>query len=120
MVSSSHAQRRPRAGIPVNWVATIRHGLELSHTYSPGEGEGGYLAFVGRSSPEKGIATAIRVAVRAGLPIKIAARVGEPHRGYHEAEVVPLLAHPLVEWLGEVGERQKAQLLAGGIALLVP
>ena len=60
------------------------------------------------------------MAVRAGLPIKIAARVGEPHRGYHEAEVAPLLGHPLVEWLGEVTEGQKAQLLAGAMALLMP
>jgi len=120
MVSISDAQRRPLAGIPVNWVATIRHGLDLAQTYSLGEGEGGYLAFVGRSSPEKGIATAIRVAVRAGLPIKIAARVGEPHQHYHEAEVAPLLRHPLVEWLGEVTESQKAQLLAGAMALLMP
>ena len=120
IVSISDAQRRPLAGIPVNWVATIRHGLDLAQTYSLGEGEGGYLAFVGRSSPEKGIATAIRVAIRAGLPIKIAARVGEPHRGYHEAEVAPLLGHPLVEWLGEVTESQKAQLLAGAMALLMP
>ena len=55
IVSISDAQRRPLAGIPVNWVATIRHGLDLAQTYSLGEGEGGYLAFVGRSSPEKGI-----------------------------------------------------------------
>ncbi len=99
VVSISDAQRRPLAGIPVNWVATIRHGLDLAKTYSLGEGQGGYLAFVGRSSPEKGIATAIRVAVR---------------------EVAPLLRHPLVEWLGEVTESQKAQLLAGAMALLMP
>jgi glycosyltransferase involved in cell wall biosynthesis len=120
VVSISDAQRRPLAGVPANWIATVHHGLGLAQTYELGAGDGGYVAFVGRSSPEKGIVTAIKVAIRAGVPIKIAARVGESHKAYHEKEVVPLLGHPLVEWLGEVTESQKARLLAGAMALLMP
>jgi glycosyltransferase involved in cell wall biosynthesis len=120
VISISDAQRRPLEDIDVNWIATVHHGLDLAHTYELGAGDGGYLVFVGRSSPEKGLTTAIRVAIRTGLPIKIAARVGEAHKNYHESQVVPLLDHPLVEWLGEVAEREKARLLAGALALLMP
>jgi glycosyltransferase involved in cell wall biosynthesis len=75
---------------------------------------------VGRSAAEKGLATAIRVAVRAGMPIKIAARVGPANVAYHESEVVPLLDHPLVHWLGEIPDERKAPLLAHARAFLMP
>jgi glycosyltransferase involved in cell wall biosynthesis len=120
LVSISDAQRRPTAGLGLNWVATIHHGLDLTGLYQMGHGSGGYLAFVGRSSADKGLATALRVAIRAGMPIKVAARVGQPDGHYHQTEVVPLLEHPLVEWLGEVGDAEKAALLRNAVALLMP
>jgi glycosyltransferase involved in cell wall biosynthesis len=120
MISISDAQRLPVADLDLNWVGTIHHGLDLAATYELGPGDGGYLAFVGRSSADKGLATAIRVAIRADTPIRIAARVGPFHHEYHESEVVPLLAHPLVHWLGEVADQDKAELLAHARALLMP
>src|SRR5581483_6747087 len=69
---------------------------------------------------EKDLATAIRVAIRVGVPIKIAARIGTAHTLYHDSEVSHLLNHPMVEWLGEVGQQDKARLLAGATALLMP
>jgi glycosyltransferase involved in cell wall biosynthesis len=120
LVSISDAQRRPTAGVALNWVGTVHHGLDLSTIYQMGDGSGGYLAFVGRSSREKGLATAIRVAIRCGLPIKVAARVGQADTEYHMTEVMPLLEHPLVEWLGEVGDTRKAALLRDATALLMP
>ena len=120
VVSISAAQRRPVADLDVNWVGTIHHGLDLASNYELGSGDGGYLAFVGRSAAEKGLATAIRVALRAGMPIKIAARIGPADREYHESEVVPLLRHPLVHWLGEIPDEHKARLLAHARALLMP
>lgn len=120
LVAISHAQRRSVAELDLNWVATVYHGLDLEHTYRLGGGEGGYLAFVGRISPEKDPVTAIRVAVRAGLPIKVAARVAPDDEAYFETFVVPLLGHPLVEWLGQVDEAEKADVLARARALLLP
>lgn len=119
-VSISNAQRRPVAHLDINWIRTVYHGLDLEHTYQLGPGDGGYLAFVGRSSPEKGLATAIRVAVRSGMPIKIAARIEPADIEYHRREVVPLLDHPLVDWLGETTDAGKAELLAHARGLLVP
>lgn len=120
VISISDAQRRPVADVRPNWVATIHHGLDFERSYHLGSGDGGYLAFVGRSCADKGLGTAIRVAIRAGLAIKIAARVGEADFEYHDAEVVPLLDHPLVEFLGEITDREKAHLLASARALLMP
>ena len=71
LVSISDAQREPAPR--ANWVATVYHGIPLD-TLSLNPKRGDYLAFLGRISPEKGLDTAIDVARRAGLPIKIAAR----------------------------------------------
>jgi glycosyltransferase involved in cell wall biosynthesis len=120
VVSISDAQRLPLHDLAVNWVATVHNGLDMASRYALGPGDGGYLAFVGRSSSDKGLATAIRVAVRSGWPIKIGARVGPQGAAYHESQVVPLLQHPLVEWYGEVTDKEKASLLEGAAALLMP
>ncbi|MGI8609132.1 MAG: glycosyltransferase family 4 protein [Candidatus Dormibacteria bacterium] len=120
LVSISNRQRAPVADLGLNWQATIYHGLRLTTTYRLGEGDGGYLAFLGRINPEKDPVTAIRVAVTAGLPIKIAARVDPIDREYHRDQVMPWLDHPLVHWVGEVDDRGKAELLEHALALLVP
>lgn len=117
LVSVSHAQRGPLAG--VNWVGTVHHGLPRDrYTFHPSGG--GYLVFLGRISPEKCPDAAIRVAVRAGLRLKIAAKVDRVDREYFEARVRPLLDHPLVEYLGEVDDRDKDDLLGGALALIFP
>jgi glycosyltransferase involved in cell wall biosynthesis len=120
VVSISNSQRRPLADLAPNWVATVHHGLDFQHSYRLGAGDGGYLAFVGRSSAEKGLAIAIHVAIRTGIPIKIGARVGASGVRYHNSNVLPLLRHPLVEWLGEITDEEKASLLERAIALLMP
>jgi glycosyltransferase involved in cell wall biosynthesis len=120
LVSISESQRRPVRDLRLNWVATVHHGLPLSTTYRLGAGDGGYLAFLGRMAPEKGPVTAIRVAIRAGLPIKLAARAGDFERPYFQAEVRPLLEHPLVEWVGQLDDRGKDELLGRAVALLMP
>ncbi|HET7338702.1 MAG TPA: glycosyltransferase family 4 protein [Candidatus Dormibacteraeota bacterium] len=120
VISISDSQMRPVSDLALNWVATIHHGLDLAGSFRLGGGDGGYLAFVGRSSADKGLATAIRIAIRTGTPIKIGARVGPPPQVYHESEVEPLLDHPLVEWLGEISDAEKAVLLEGAKALIMP
>jgi glycosyltransferase involved in cell wall biosynthesis len=118
MVSISDAQRGP---VPwANWRATVYHGLPRDlHTLR--DGSGGYLAFLGRLSPEKGIDKAVEIARRTGLRLKVAARIyGEEHR-YFEESVKPLFqASPWVEFMGEVGGAAKDEFLGNARALLFP
>jgi glycosyltransferase involved in cell wall biosynthesis len=117
LVSVSDAQRAPLTG--VSWTATVYHGLpEDMFAFHPGPGR--FLLFLGRISPEKCPDAAIRVAIAAGVPIRIAAKVDTADREYFEQVVRPLLDHPLVEYLGEVDDRGKEALLAEALALLFP
>jgi glycosyltransferase involved in cell wall biosynthesis len=120
LVSISDAQRLPVKNLRLNWIATVYHGFKLHELYELGRGDGGYLAFLGRISPEKGPATAIKVAIEAGMPIKVAARVDPVDEEYFRDQVEPLLSHPLVEWVGQKDDPGKAELLAGARALLAP
>jgi len=115
LVSISDAQRTP---LPkANWVATIHHGLPDLYRYVPERGR--YLLFLGRISPEKCPDTAIRVARRTGIPLRIAAKVDPVDQKYFET-LRPLFDDPLVEMVGEVGEDGKQELLGGALALLFP
>jgi glycosyltransferase involved in cell wall biosynthesis len=115
LVSISDAQRQPMKW--ANWVGTVHHGLP-EHLYAPRYGPGEYLAFLGRISPEKRVDRAIEVAKRVGLPIKIAAKVDVTDRDYFESKIRALLDHPLVEYLGEIGEHEKAEFLGNAYALM--
>jgi glycosyltransferase involved in cell wall biosynthesis len=126
LVSISDAQRQPAAW--ANWVDTIYHGIPLEDfTFNPRPGR--YLAFLGRISPEKGLDTAIRVARKAGLPIRIGARKplrlkGDPNveadwRHYHD-DVKPLLDRGYARMVGEVAGSQKDRFLRNAAALLFP
>jgi glycosyltransferase involved in cell wall biosynthesis len=117
LVSISHDQRRP---LPrAHWVATVHHGLPLvADVGTPPPGD--YLAFVGRVAPEKRLDRAIRIARRAGLPLKVAAKVDPADARYFNETIEPLIDEPEVEFLGELGEREKLALLAGARALLFP
>jgi glycosyltransferase involved in cell wall biosynthesis len=117
LVSISDAQRRPLAW--ANWIATVHHGLPRD-LLAPGSGRGGYLAFLGRISPEKRPDRAIRIARRAGLPLKIAAKVEKLDAPYFESVVKPMLGESGVEFVGEIGERDKAAFLGDAAALLFP
>jgi glycosyltransferase involved in cell wall biosynthesis len=120
LVSISDAQRNPVSSLPLTWVGTVYHGLDLSESYQLGEGKGGYLVFLGRISPDKDPVAAIKIAIRAGLPLKIAARIDPNDKAYFEREVKPLLDHPRVEWVGLQNDAGKDQLLGDALALLLP
>lgn len=117
LVSISDAQRRPLPD--ANWVATVHHGLPRD-LLEPARGERGYLAFLGRISPEKRVDRAIRIARRAGIVLRIAAKIEKIDLAYYETIVKPLLGGPGVEFIGEIGEREKPQFLANARALLFP
>ena len=116
-ISEHHASTAATAGIPV--AAVIHHGVDVE-TFPFGAGDGGYALFLGRMAPEKGVHIAARVARRAGVPLRIAAKMREPaEEAYFESSVAPLLGGG-VEYLGEVGGAEKLSLLAGAMCLLNP
>jgi glycosyltransferase involved in cell wall biosynthesis len=118
LVSISHAQRRPLPHL--NWIKTIHHGYPITqYRFSP-IAEVGYLAFLGRIAPEKGVDRAVEIARRVGLPLRIAAKVDNANRDYFETRIEPLLSEPGVEFLGEIGEDAKSEFLGGACALLFP
>ncbi|HKS88338.1 MAG TPA: glycosyltransferase family 4 protein, partial [Stellaceae bacterium] len=117
LVSISQAQQAP---IPwANWRGTVLHGLP-GDLHRAGSGAGGYLAFLGRISPEKGADRAIAIARRAGLPLQIAAKVDRQDEEYYAHQVAPLLNDPLIEYVGEIGEADKGAFLGDALALLFP
>ena len=106
LTSISFAQRQTCPNAP--WLANIYHGLPR-HLYHCGAGDGGYLAFLGRASPEKGILQAIEISCRARIPLRIAAKIDISERGFFENQIV-----------GEINESQKQDFLGRAIALLFP
>ncbi len=117
LVSISNAQRAP---LPfANWQATVYHGLPRS-LYSFGEGRGGYLAFLGRVSPEKGLDVAIEIARRANRQLRVAAKVDPADRAYYEERIAHLLEQPGIEFVGEIGDAEKGAFLGNAAALLFP
>ena len=118
LVSISDDQRRPCPDW--HWLRTVQHGLPAHlYPFSPAAA-GGYLAFLGRICPEKRPDHAIEIARRAGLPLKIAAKVDRVDQAYFEEVIRPLLRDPSIEFVGEIGEQDKAAFLGGAQALLFP
>jgi glycosyltransferase involved in cell wall biosynthesis len=119
LVSISNNQRRylPHA----NWVGSVHHGLPRDLLPFKPRPSGGYLAFLGRISPEKGPNRAIEIAARAGMPLKIAAKVDRVDQAYWDEFIHPMVkAHPNVEFIGEIDEHEKAAFLGDAAALLFP
>jgi glycosyltransferase involved in cell wall biosynthesis len=125
VVSISDSQREP---LPeANWVGTVYNGIDIgAHSFARG---GDYLAFLGRISPDKGLDRAIDIARRAGLPLKVAARMplensddagSRADWDYYRAVIEPLFEGPDVEYVGEVGDADRAAFLGNALALLFP
>jgi glycosyltransferase involved in cell wall biosynthesis len=117
-VSISDSQRRP---VPdLNWVRTVHHGMPADRlTPQPVKQE--YGAFLGRISPEKGVDRAIRIAGKAGLKLKIAAKVDNADKEYYDSQIKPLIqGNPDVEFIGEINDAQKPDFLSGAHALIFP
>jgi len=117
LVSVSNDQRKP---LPhANFVSTIPHGLPAD-LHQPSFGQGSYLAFLGRISPEKRADRAIRIARAAGIPLKIAAKVDKVDEDYFRNDILPLIDGPGVEFIGEINEREKTKFLGEAAALVFP
>ena len=117
LVSISDAQRAPMAW--ANWVGTVYHGLP-EDLYAPGDGKGGYLAFLGRVSPEKGLARAIKIAKMTDMPLRVAAKIDDHDQKYFERTLRPLLRDQQIKFLGEIGEDEKGKFLGDAAAILFP
>jgi glycosyltransferase involved in cell wall biosynthesis len=118
LVSISQDQRRGVVG--ANWQATVYHGLPQGlHTFRDVARPS--LAFLGRLSPEKGIVPAVEIARRAGMTLRVAAKIYPEERPYYEQVVEPLFrASPWVEFIGEVGGRAKDEFLGNALGVLFP
>lgn len=117
LISISDAQRKPLQW--ANWLATVHHGLP-EDLYSQGDGGGGYLAFLGRISPEKRVDRAIEISRRVGIPLRIAAKVDSADKAYFDSEICPLIKGTDVEFIGEIGDHEKRDFLSNARALLFP
>src|SRR5690242_15536988 len=118
VISISNAQRRP---VPqANFVRTIHHGLP-ENLLTPRPMKQEYLAVLGRIAPEKGVDRAIKIAMRCGIPLRIAAKVDRADQDYYDELIRPMIENnPLVEYIGEISDHEKSDFLSGAIGLLVP
>jgi glycosyltransferase involved in cell wall biosynthesis len=117
VVSISNSQRRP---LPqAHWVRTVLHGLPEG-LLTPRPVKPSYFAFLGRIAPEKGIDRAIRIAQHCGVPLKVAAKVDRIDQDYYDEQIKPMIQSAKVEFIGEIGDKEKSDFLSGAIALLVP
>ena len=117
VISISNGQRQP---LPrANWQATVYHGLPAEKYRFRAE-PGRYLAFLGRISPEKRVDRAIEIAKQVDMPLKIAAKIDRVDKDYFDLVIAPLLRNSLVEFVGEIGEREKDAFLGNAYALLFP
>jgi glycosyltransferase involved in cell wall biosynthesis len=117
VISIANHQREP---LPMaHWTDTVYNGIPVDLYDFQAKG-GDYLAFLGRMSPEKGAEAAIEIALRAEMPLKMAAKIDVLDQEYFETCIRPRLNHPLIEFIGEVDEKGKNELLGGAKALLFP
>ena len=123
VVSISNHQRQPMP--PVNWAATVYHGLPpdlLAFSPAPRPApDGGYLAFLGRISPEKRPDRVLEIAAGSGMPCKIAAKIDRADQLYWDQIIAPMLAaHPEAEYIGEINDAQKGDFLGNAAVLVFP
>lgn len=117
LVAISHHQASTAGEVPIARV--IHHGIDVE-AVPVGDGAGGYFCFLGRMSPGKGVREAAMIARKAGVPLRIGAKVQDTgEREYFDCAVAPLL-NSEVEYLGELNTNEKYQLLGGAIAMLNP
>jgi glycosyltransferase involved in cell wall biosynthesis len=116
-VSISDNQRLPLQS--ANWLGTVYHGMPAA-LLQPSFAEGGYLAFLGRLTSEKGPEAAIRIAKASGVPLRIAAKLPRSERGYFKEKVEPMIDSSHIRITGEVNDKTKQDFLGGAVALLFP
>lgn len=117
VISITHEQRKPLPDI--NWVGNVYHGLP-DDLFQPHYQPGKYLAFLGRISAEKRVDRAIDIAIRTGIPLKIAAKIDKNDQEYYREHIKKQLDHPLIEYIGEISEKEKNHFLGDAMAMVFP
>jgi glycosyltransferase involved in cell wall biosynthesis len=118
-ISISESQREPRLGL--NYIHTAYNGIDTSIYHFQAEPEQpGYLAFVGRMSPEKGPLEAIKIAEATGMPLRMAGKIDTVDQEFWQQKIAPLVDGDRVKYLGEVSHTEKVALLGGATATLFP
>jgi glycosyltransferase involved in cell wall biosynthesis len=117
-IAISKTQRETVFG--VNWIGTVHHGLSPGLFHRTVAPKCDYLAFLGRVSPEKGLARAIDIAHRVRMRLRIAAKVGDSDRQYFQQVIEPLIDGERVEFCGEIDDVQKQDFLGNAAAMLFP
>jgi glycosyltransferase involved in cell wall biosynthesis len=117
IIAISRDQVRRAPDVPIARV--IHHGLDLS-AVPAGAGRGGYVCFVGRMCPDKGVTEAIAIARKAGFPLRMAAKMHELEELRYFREVVEPLLGPNEEFMGEIGDAEKYELMGDAFAFLNP
>ena len=120
LVSISHHQRSPLAGMALNWVGTVYNGLDLSRYGRAPRSGSGDLAFVGRINAEKGPAVAVEVARRTGRRLRVGAKIDPMDLSYYRREIEPLFAANDVTFRGELGETDKPAFYSSAAATIFP
>jgi glycosyltransferase involved in cell wall biosynthesis len=118
LVSISRSQRKPLAN--AHWVENIFHGIPADLCRFTAAPRGNYLAFIGRLAPDKRPDRAIAIAKRAGMTLKIAAKIDPADRTYFREHIAPLLDDPMIEFIGEISDPEKSAFLGNATALLFP
>jgi len=116
-ISISNNQRKPLPDL--HYVGNAYNGIDINK-FDFSEKKGDYFAFLGRTSPEKGILQAIKIANQAKVKLKIAAKVDFMDKEYFEQEIKPLIKQKQIEFLGEINQKEKSNFLKNAIALLAP
>lgn len=119
VISISNSQRAPLADVYPHWVGNVYNAVPVDD-FPFKANPGTYLLFVGRIAVEKRVDWAIELAQRSGMPLKIAAKIDPYDQEYFDSEIKHLLDHPLIEFLGEVDESEKRDLMANAYALAFP
>jgi len=115
-VSISDDQKKKE---PLTRIRTIHHGIDLSQ-YQLQSKKSGYLSFLGRIAPVKGIHNAIEIAKRSEIPLKIAGEVQPLFREYFETRIKPQIDGKFIEYVGEADLALKNELLGNSMAMLFP
>ena len=118
LVCISESQSEPISFLPD--LSIVPHGLPPDLYHPPADPSGDYLAFIGRMSPEKRPDRAIEIAERAGMALRMAAKIDPKEEVYFRREIQPLLQAAHVDYVGEIGEAQKSAFLGNARALLFP
>lgn len=116
-VSISLSQRRPLPEL--TYAANVYNGIDTDKFNFFAQPKD-YFAFLGRMSPEKGPVQAIAIAKKAGVRLRMAAKVDASDEIFFKKEVKPLIDDDQIQFIGEVDHAGKVALLGNARGLLAP